>query len=111
MHRKAKPARFYLLRVIEGEYLHIDQRMKKNIIQDKKSLEKQGEALILVLFSVLVRHQRIKTGLHHPLIKTNLSVERKKAVFLKTIGLLKRIRLPNLMVIGDNSWGYGRFQR
>ena len=49
----------------------------------KKFLEKQGEALILALFLVLVRRQRIKTGLHHPLIKTNLSIERKKAVLLK----------------------------
>jgi hypothetical protein len=54
--------------------------MQKSTMPGKKFLEKQGEALILALFLVLVRRQRIKTGLHHLLIKTNLSIERKKAV-------------------------------
>ena len=48
----------------------------------KKFLEKQEEALILALFLVLLHRPRRKAGLHHPLIKTNLAIERKKAVLI-----------------------------
>jgi hypothetical protein len=80
--------------VTEKEDLHRDQHMQKSTMPGKNFLEKQEKALILALFLVLVHRPRRKVGLHHPLIKTNLAIERKEAVLIKKIALLKSTRLP-----------------
>jgi hypothetical protein len=41
----------------------------------------------------LVRRQKIKTGLHHPLIKTNLAIERKKAILIKNNSAVQDSRI------------------